>query len=426
MVEEQPLSVTKKTETPVPSIIPLDADDTEPLERILTNIGEFDRVVGGGIVPGSTILIGGDPGIGKSTLMLQVLSQLEQYQPLYVTGEESVQQIRARAARLGILHPSIGLVTTTSTEAVLELLEQSNTRVMVIDSIQTMATAALESAPGSIAQIRESAALLTRAAKQHNVALLLIGHITKEGALAGPKVLEHIVDTVLQFEGERFHTYRLLRALKNRYGSTNELGIFEMTDRGLREVPNPSEFFLSAATQGESGSVITIAVEGSRPLALEVQSLVTPSSYATPQRSSMGFDIRRLHMLIAVLEKRLGLALGRYDVFVNIAGGMRTSDPGVDFAVATAIISSLRDIPVAKDLAVFGEIGLTGEIRPVHLLEQRVNEAVRLGMKTVYAPQLPSVPHSLPLQWRSVERLVPAIVQIFGKHHTRQAASHSS
>ncbi len=389
------------------------------MERIETGITEFDRVVGGGIVPGSTILIGGDPGIGKSTLMLQVLSQLEQYQPLYISGEESLQQLRARATRLGIAERQIGLVTTTSVESILSLIEQQLSQIMVIDSIQTMATASLESAPGSVAQIRESASLLTRAAKAHNVALLLVGHITKEGVLAGPKVLEHIVDTVIQFEGERFYTYRLLRALKNRYGSTNELGIFEMTARGLREVPNPSELFLSAATEGESGSVITIAIEGSRPLALEVQSLVTASSYATPQRSSMGFDLRRLHMLIAVLEKRLGLALGRYDVFVNIAGGMRISDPGVDFAVATAIVSSFRDLPVPKHLAVFGEVGLTGEIRPVYLFEQRLKEAERLGMQRIYAPSLPSFLTPSTLQWIGVDRLVPAIVQIFGKNRQR-------
>lgn len=382
-------------------------------ERIETGIKEFDRVVGGGLVPDSTVLLGGDPGIGKSTLMLQIVDRLGQYQPLYVTAEESLEQIRTRAQRLAIKNSNITVLPDNSVENVLEQIRKGHHRVVVIDSIQTMETEHIESAPGSVAQVRESAALLSRVAKEEGVVILFVGHITKEGALAGPKVLEHIVDTVIQFEGEQFYAYRVLRALKNRYGATNELGFFEMTSKGLEEVPNPSELFLSSHTGDEPGSVLTIAVEGSRVLALEVQSLVSTSSYPVPQRSSMGYDLRRLNMLLAVIEKRFGLPLGKYDVFVNIAGGLRVSDPGIDLAVAAAIVASYRDIALPHHIAVVGEVGLTGEIRTVYLLNQRIREAERLGLRILYGPSAGKYEEKQKISYIPLTRLVSGLTEIF-------------
>ena len=356
-------------------------------ERVLTGITELDRVLGGGIMQGSITLVGGDPGIGKSTLMLQMCARLGESKPLYVTGEESLQQIKSRASRLNLDFTNLRVLAETNVDDIIEAMRSEDAGVIIADSIQTMFRPDIESAPGSVAQVRECAALLMHAAKTLHKPVFLVGHVTKEGTIAGPKVLEHIVDTVLQFEGEHIYSYRILRAVKNRYGSTNEIGVFEMSEDGLQEVLNPSEVFLSQRNAGESGTAVTAAMEGSRPILGEVQALVTPTSYNQPQRSATGLDYRRLQMILAVLEKRLGLALGRHDVFVNIAGGLRLDDPAVDLGVAAAIVSSFRDIAIQADTALIGEIGLTGEVRAVVNIEQRVNEARKLGFQNIVLPE---------------------------------------
>lgn len=354
--------------------------------RVSTGIVELDRVLGGGIMPGSIVLVGGDPGVGKSTLMAQMCSGLAGRSILYVTGEESLRQIRFRADRLGVDAPGLRLMAETNLELITAAIRDSAPDVAIIDSIQTTYQPEIESAPGSVAQVRECTALLMRLAKSSGVAIFVVGHVTKEGTIAGPKVMEHMVDTVLQFEGERTHLYRILRAAKNRYGSTNEIGVFEMGERGLVEVINPSSVFLSERSYGASGSVVTATLEGTRPILVEAQALVTPTSYGVPQRSATGFDYKRLQMLLAVLEKRMGLGLGQYDVFVNIAGGVRVDDPAVDLAVAAAIVSSFRDIPADSQAVIVGEIGLGGEIRAVAQMDQRVAEAAKLGFRTFVLP----------------------------------------
>lgn len=356
-------------------------------DRIKTGITELDRVLGGGIMLGSITLVGGDPGIGKSTLMLQMCARLGDVKPLYVTGEESLQQIKSRANRLNLDFSTLSVLAETNADEIVEAMRTTDAGLVIADSIQTMFRTDIESAPGSVAQVRECAALLMHAAKTLGKPVFLVGHVTKEGSLAGPKVLEHIVDTVLQFEGEHIYSYRILRAAKNRYGSTNEIGVFEMSEDGLQEVTNPSEVFLSQRNAGESGTAVTAAMEGSRPILVEVQALVTPTSYNQPQRSATGLDYRRLQMILAVLEKRLGLALGKHDVFVNIAGGLRLDDPAVDLGVAAAIVSSFRDIAIQADTALIGEIGLTGEVRAVVSIEQRVNEARKLGFQNIVLPE---------------------------------------
>jgi DNA repair protein RadA/Sms len=359
---------------------------TEP--RIAVGIPEFDRVLGGGIVPGSVVLVGGDPGIGKSTLMMQMASSLAGSTTLYITGEESVSQIKLRARRLAVQPPeTLLLLAETNLEVIQAVLERSMPDVLVVDSIQTMYRPELESAPGTVSQVREATGLFMRIAKTKGVPVFLVGHVTKEGVIAGPKVVEHMVDTVLQFEGERHHAYRILRAMKNRFGSTNEIGIFEMHDGGLREVANPSEVFLAERTSGASGSAVVASMEGTRPLLVEVQALVAPASYGVPQRSSTGFDARRLQMLLAVLEKRVGLHLGQYDVFVNVAGGVRIEEPAVDLGMAVSIVSSLRDVPVDPVAVAIGEIGLGGEIRTVSQMEKRVAEAAKLGFTRCILPR---------------------------------------
>ncbi len=386
-------------------------------ERIMTGIVELDRVLGGGIMRGSITLVGGDPGIGKSTLMLQMCARLSGEQPLYVTGEESLQQIKSRASRLGLDFTGLRVLAETNAEEIVEAMRSPEAGVIIADSIQTMFRPAIESAPGSVAQVRESAALLMQAAKTLHKPVFLVGHVTKEGTIAGPKVLEHIVDTVLQFEGERIYSYRILRAAKNRYGSTNEIGVFEMSEDGLREVSNPSEVFLSQRNAGESGTAVVAAMEGSRPLLVEVQALVTPTSYNVPQRSATGLDYRRLQMILAVLEKRLGLALGKHDVFVNIAGGLRLDDPAVDLGVAAAIVSSFRDVAIQAETVLIGEIGLTGEVRAVVSIEQRVNEAQKLGFTTILLPEANmkrfnkgSTNHLKP-----AERILQALLSVVGE-----------
>ena len=354
--------------------------------RIVTGIGEFDRVLGGGIMAGSIVLVGGDPGVGKSTLMAQMCVGLQGRSILYITGEESLRQIKLRADRLGIENADLNLLAETNLDLILTALRSLSPDIAIIDSIQTVYRPEIESAPGSVAQVRESTAILMQYAKSSGTSIFVVGHVTKEGTIAGPKVLEHMVDTVLQFEGERTHLYRVLRTTKNRYGSTNEIGVFEMGEKGLLEVMNPSSVFLSERSYGASGSVVTATLEGTRPILVEAQALVTPSSYGVPQRSATGFDYKRLQMLLAVLEKRLGLGLGQFDVFVNIAGGVRVDDPAVDLAVAGAIVSSFRDIPADSGTVVVGEIGLGGEIRTVAQIDQRIAEAAKLGFKTFVLP----------------------------------------
>ncbi len=361
--------------------------ESENQSRLKTNINEFDRVLGGGIVSGSVILIGGDPGIGKSTLMLQMAAKIKDKTVLYVTGEESLKQIKLRAERLNILSSDIQLFAETNLEIVADVIENASPDIAIIDSIQTLYLPQLESSPGSIGQMREATTILTRLAKQKNISIFLIGHITKDGSIAGPKVVEHIVDTVLQFEGERHYSFRILRSLKNRFGSTNEIGIFEMREEGLCEVLNPSKIFLSERSLNSSGSAIVSTIEGTRPLLVEVQALVTPTSYGMPQRTVTGFDLRRLQMLLAVIEKRAGIRLGGHDVFVNVAGGIRIDEPAADLAVVLSIVSSFKDTPINSNLVTIGEVGLSGEIRNVSFIEKRIQEAIKLGFSEIIIPQ---------------------------------------
>ena len=359
---------------------------SEQARRIDLKNEEFNRVLGGGIVPGSMILIGGEPGIGKSTLALQVAMQIDK-STLYISGEESPQQIKLRADRLG---PGKGnqcsILAETSLQVIIDQIREMMPQMLIIDSIQTLFSEDLESAPGTVSQVRDCAARLLREAKENNMPVILIGHITKDGSIAGPKVLEHIVDTVLQFEGDSHHLYRILRASKNRFGSTSEIGVFEMTGEGLREISNPSELLINQQPPDLSGSAIAANVEGIRPILIEVQALVSSAVYGTPQRSSTGFDTRRLSMLLAVLEKRASFKLASKDVFINIAGGLRVDDPAIDLAVVAAILSSTVDIPVDQYTCFAGEIGLSGEIRPVQRIEQRLGEADKLGMKRILMP----------------------------------------
>jgi DNA repair protein RadA/Sms len=345
---------------------------------------ELSRVLGGGLVPGSLILFGGEPGIGKSTLMLQVALNMKNLKVLYISGEESEQQIRMRAERIGMNNPQCYILTETSTQNIFKQIEKLEPNLLIVDSIQTLHSAHIESSPGSVSQIRECTAELLRYAKESGTAVFLIGHITKDGSLAGPKVLEHMVDTVLQFEGDRNHVYRLLRTAKNRFGSTNELGIYEMQGSGLREVSNPSEILITAREELVSGVAIAATMEGMRPMLIETQALVSSAAYGTPQRSSTGFDLRRLSMLLAVLEKRCGFRLGIKDVFLNIAGGIKVEDPGIDLALVCAVLSSNEDMPISPKVCFAGEVGLSGEIRPVNRIDQRISEAEKLGFEHIF------------------------------------------
>ncbi len=361
--------------------------DTIEEKRILTGLEEFDRVLGGGIVRGSVMLVGGDPGIGKSTLMMQVAAKISGT-VLYVTGEESAKQIKLRAERLKISSvDTIQLLAETNLDVISECILKLKPNLVVIDSIQTIYRPELESAPGSISQVRESTAMIMRIAKTEEIPVFLVGHVTKEGVIAGPRVVEHMVDTVLQFEGEHHYSYRILRSMKNRFGSTNEIGIFEMRDSGLREVKNPSEVLLAERNYGVSGSTVVASIEGTRPILLEVQALVSPTSYGMPQRTSAGFDTKRLQLLLAVLEKRVGLNIGSFDVSVNIAGGVKVDEPAVDLGIAIAIVSSLRDVPTDSSAVVVGEVGLGGEIRTISQIEKRVQEAGKLGFKRIIIPK---------------------------------------
>ena len=353
-------------------------------KRINSQNNELNRVLGGGIVAGSLILIGGEPGIGKSTLMLQIALKLKGLRVLYVTGEESNQQIKMRAERVGSSNEDCFILNETSTRNIFLQIEKIQPQLIVVDSIQTLHTDVIDSSAGSISQIRECASEMQRFSKMTDVPVFLIGHITKDGGLAGPKILEHMVDTVLQFEGDRNYGYRILRTTKNRFGSTSELGIYEMSSLGLREVANPSEILISQRDENVSGVTIASTIEGMRPMLIEIQALVSSAAYGTPQRSSTGFDLRRLNMLLAVLEKRSGFRLGVKDVFLNIAGGIKVDDPAIDLAVISAILSSNEDLPVDQKICFAAEIGLSGEIRPINRVEQRIAEAEKLGFEQIF------------------------------------------
>ncbi len=361
---------------------------SDPSPRRLSGIGELDRVAGGGFVPGSAVLIGGDPGIGKSTLLLQAMARLSQHSTcVYISGEEAVDQVRLRAQRLGVAQASVSLASATSVRDIAASLDAlEGPAIAVIDSIQTMYVDTLESAPGTVAQVRASAQELIRVAKRRGVVLLLVGHVTKEGTIAGPRVLEHMVDTVLYFEGERGHQFRILRAVKNRFGPTDEIGVFEMTDGGLAEVTNPSALFLADRRGEVSGAAVFAGMEGTRPVLVEVQALVAPSPLGTPRRAVVGWDSSRLAMVLAVLEARCGVQIGANDVYLNVAGGLKIGEPAADLAVAAALVSSLTGEPMPSDAVVFGEIGLSGEVRAVSQMDARLKEAAKLGFSSAVIP----------------------------------------
>ncbi len=372
------------------NVVTLSSITAEEDERIRTGIGELDRVLGGGIVQGSLVLVGGDPGIGKSTLLLQVCQRLSDMakKVLYISGEESLKQIKLRADRMGRFSDSLYLLCETNLDLIRQTIERQKPDIVVIDSIQTMYNAEVTSAPGSVSQVRESTNVLMQLAKGMNIAIFIVGHVTKEGTVAGPRVLEHMVDTVLYFEGDRHASYRILRGVKNRFGSTNEIGVFEMRREGLAEVENPSEFMLSGRPENAAGSVVACALEGTRPILMEIQALVCRSNFGMPRRTAAGLDYNRVNLLMAVLEKRSGLPLSNYDAYVNIAGGIRMNEPAADLGIVLAIASSYKNRAVPEDTIVFGEVGLSGEVRAVSMPEQRVAEARKLGFKTCIIPEV--------------------------------------
>lgn len=407
-----------KTETsPVKKATkPLRIHEIDSVEEIRMNTtdGELNRVLGGGLVPGSLTLLGGEPGIGKSTLLLQISLKLP-FKTLYVSGEESQKQIKMRAERITTNANNCYILTETKTQNIFRQIEEIEPDVVIIDSIQTLHTDYIESSAGSISQIRECTAELIKFAKETNVPVILIGHITKDGNIAGPKILEHMVDTVLQFEGDRNHVYRILRSLKNRFGSTAELGIYEMQGSGLREVANPSEILISHKEENLSGTAIATTMEGMRPLMIEIQALVSTAVYGTPQRSTTGYNAKRLNMILAVLEKRAGFRLGSKDVFLNITGGITVDDPAIDLAVVAAILSSNEDIPVGKDFCFAGEVGLSGEIRPVNRIEQRIQEAEKLGFSTIFVSKYNKIAlKNTAIEVRLVAKIEDVVSELFG------------
>ena len=388
-------------------------DSTQEV-RMDTTDGELNRVLGGGIVPGSLILLGGEPGIGKSTLLLQISLKLP-YKTLYVSGEESQKQIKMRAERINPNSDNCYILTETKTQNIFRHIVETEPDIVIIDSIQPLHTDYIESTAGSISQIRETTAELIKFAKETNIPVILIGHITKDGNIAGPKILEHMVDTVLQFEGDRNHVYRILRSLKNRFGSTAELGIYEMQGSGLREVSNPSEILISHREEELSGTAIASTLEGMRPLMIEIQALVSTAVYGTPQRSTTGYNAKRLNMILAVLEKRAGFRLGTKDVFLNVTGGISVDDPAIDLAVVAAILSSNEDIAVGKDVCFAGEVGLSGEIRPVNRVEQRIQEAEKLGFATIFVSKYNKIAIKNPLiKIILVSKIEEVVEQLFG------------
>ena len=371
-------------------VVTLSSVKTDSEERTKTGIEELDRVLGGGIVPGSLILVGGDPGIGKSTLLLQVCQKLsqEKHQVLYISGEESLKQIKLRAMRMGEFTDELFLLCETSLNTIRGVIERRKPEIVIIDSIQTIYSEDVTSAPGSVSQVRESTNVLMQLAKGLNISIFIVGHVTKEGTVAGPRVLEHMVDTVLYFEGDRHASYRILRGVKNRFGSTNEIGVFEMRQSGLQEVKNPSEFMLNGKPEGASGSVVACSMEGTRPILLEIQALVCQSGFGMPRRTAAGTDYNRVNLLMAVLEKRIGLPLFNYDAYVNIAGGIKMNEPAIDLGIILAIVSSYKNKPIGDKVIAFGEVGLSGEVRAVSMPEQRVSEAKKLGFQTCIVPEV--------------------------------------
>lgn len=392
MVEEvvdKKTTVTHKQITEL-QVSKLNDVQSSPEERLDTHIKELNRVLGGGIVPGSLVLVGGDPGIGKSTLLLQTCRSLSNQHTsvLYISGEESLQQIKMRADRIGTFSDDMMLLCETNLDLIQGVIEERRPQVVVVDSIQTMFRENVNSAPGSVSQVREATSVLMRLAKERGIAIFVVGHVTKEGTVAGPRVLEHMVDTVLYFEGDRYAAYRILRAVKNRFGSTNEIGVFEMCQTGLREVPNPSEYMLDGKPQNASGSIVVCTMEGTRPLLVEIQALVCHSAFGMPRRTAAGVDYNRVNLLMAVLEKTVGVKLADQDAYINIAGGMKISEPAVDLGLVLSIISSFRNRPIAEDVICFGEVGLSGEVRSVNMVEQRIAEARKLGFKQCILPKV--------------------------------------
>ena len=392
MVEEivdKKSSVTHRHITEV-QVAKLNDVQSSSEKRMDTHIEELNRVLGGGIVPGSLVLVGGDPGIGKSTLLLQTCKSLsdQKIAVLYISGEESLQQIKMRADRIGIFSDEMTLLCETNLDLIQGVIEERKPQVVVIDSIQTMFRENVNSAPGSVSQVREATSVLMRLAKEQGIAIFVVGHVTKEGTVAGPRVLEHMVDTVLYFEGDRYASYRILRAVKNRFGSTNEIGVFEMCQSGLREVPNPSEYMLDGKPKNASGSIVVCTMEGTRPLLVEIQALVCHSAFGMPRRTAAGVDYNRVNLLMAVLEKNVGVRLADQDAYINIAGGMKVSEPATDLGLVLAIISSFRNRPIAEDMICFGEVGLSGEVRSVNMVEQRIAEAHKLGFKQCILPKV--------------------------------------
>lgn len=377
--------ITKEVE-----VVPLSSVKTDSEERMHTHIEELDRVLGGGIVPGSLLLVGGDPGIGKSTLLLQVCQRLakDRHSVLYISGEESLKQIKLRAIRMGEFTDDLTLLCETNLNTIRSVIEQRKPEIVMIDSIQTMYSEEVSSAPGSVSQVRESTNVFMQLAKGLNISIFIVGHVTKEGTVAGPRVLEHMVDTVLYFEGDRHASYRILRGVKNRFGSTNEIGVFEMRQSGLEEVKNPSEFMLNGKPENASGSIVACSMEGTRPILIEIQALVCQSNFGLPRRTAVGIDYNRVNLLMAVLEKRIGLPLSNYDAYVNIAGGIKMNEPAIDLGLVMAIVSSYKNKSVPEDMLVFGEVGLSGEVRAVTMPEQRVTEAKKLGFKTCVLPEV--------------------------------------
>ncbi|PKR83085.1 DNA repair protein RadA [Heyndrickxia camelliae] len=395
---------------------PINTIQSEQEARVETDLVELNRVLGGGVVPGSLVLIGGDPGIGKSTLLLQVSSQLSthQHKVLYISGEESVKQTKLRADRLQITSSELYVFSETNLEVIQQTIQDINPNFVIIDSIQTIFHPEVTSAPGSVSQVRECTAELMRIAKTNEIAIFIVGHVTKEGNIAGPRLLEHMVDTVLYFEGERHHSYRILRAVKNRFGSTNEMAIFEMKELGLEEVENPSEIFLEERSKGASGSTVVASMEGTRPILVEIQALVSPTMFPTPRRMASGIDYNRVNLIMAVLEKRVGMLLQNQDAYLKVAGGVKIDEPAIDLAIAVSIASSFRDIPTNADDIVIGEIGLTGEVRRVSRIEQRVQEAAKLGFNRVI------IPNNNLGGWK-----VPSNIQVIGVSTVKEALKHA-
>lgn len=390
VIDKKNIGKAKQPSGDTAKAVPLSAIETTQDRRVSTNINELDRVLGGGIVQGSLVLVGGDPGIGKSTLLLQVCRNLsrQKIKVLYISGEESLQQIKIRAERIGEFEDSLSLLCETNLDIIQKVIDREKPQIVIIDSIQTMYNEDVGSAPGSVSQVRESTGILMQIAKGMGISIFIVGHVTKEGVVAGPRVLEHMVDTVLYFEGDRHAAYRILRGVKNRFGSTNEIGVFEMRQDGLNEVENPSEYMLSGKPEGASGSVVACSMEGTRPILLEVQALVCHSNFGIPRRTAAGTDFNRVNLLMAVLEKRLGLSLGNCDAYINIAGGIRMNEPAIDLGIVLAVISSYKERAIDEKTICFGEVGLSGEVRAVSMAEQRVLEAKKLGFTACILPEV--------------------------------------